>query len=283
MPTKIEWTDEVLEVTGGCTKCSVGCEHCWAIKEVWRMAHNPRLGDKWKGLVEKKNGVLNWTGGIKLFEDAREIPLKRKKPTTYFIVSKADLFHPKVPFEFIDKVISIIALCPQHTFQVLTKRPEIMCRYFGKDYQRTRSDNINKLMQIIKRSPYYFIQDCCKGSMTLPNLWLGVTVEHPDYKNRADILRQIPAAKRFISFEPLLADMGEVNLEGIDWVIIGCESGPHRRPCKLEWVRNLVRQGQAAGAAVFVKQLNINGRVSHSMAEWPVDLRVREYPLKDKQ
>ena len=110
----------------------------------------------------------------------------------------------------------------------------------------------------------------------LPNLYLGVSVENPVYWNRAFILKDIPSAKKFISIEPLLGYMGAIQSENIDQIIIGCESGPKRRPCKIEWVRSLVEQAKEAGVNIFVKQLDINGKVSHDMNEWPEDLRLQE-------
>lgn len=226
MVSKIEWTGETLEATGGCEECSPGCRGCYARLLIWRLAHNPVCGDKYKGLVKKVNGKLRWTGKIKLFPEHFEAVLKRKKPTTYFIDSRSDLFHPSVPFDFIDKGMYVIGKCPQHTFQILTKRPELTAEF-------TRTIRYNDI---------------------LPNVWLGVTIEHPDYKSRADILRQIPAAVRFLSIEPCLADMGELNLEGIDWVILGGESGPGARPMHPDWARGVRDQCQAAGVLFFFKQ-----------------------------
>lgn len=247
MASKIDWTEKVWEVTGGCTKCSPGCQECWAISQVWRMAHNPLLGDKWKGLVEKTKSGYNWTGNIKMFEQALNIPLGRKKPTTYFVDSKADLFHESVPFEFIDKVWDMARKCPQHTFQILTKR--------------------------IKRVPDFLYQTYGKNYTPFKNLWLGVTICTPEEKPNIDVLRDIPAAIRFISFEPLLADMGEINLEGISWVIVGCESGPKHRPCDVKWVESIVRQCESAQVPCFVKQINILNHIYKIPKGWP-----QEYP-----
>lgn len=318
MPTKIPYCDAVLEVTGGCTKCSPGCLNCWAIKEVWRMAHNPLLGDKWQGLVEKKNGVLNWTGRIKLFEDALQIPLGRKKPTTYFIDSKADLFHPKVPWNYRLKAIRIMAQTPQHTYLILTKRIDIA------------KEGISFCMGY----PYY--------KWPLLNVHLGVSIStQKEADEKIPILLQIPAAVRFVSAEPLLApiDFSKIHWpyqwghsgchchshphpDGtrgrhlhhhhderckcpIDQIIIGAESkgGYPGRPCELKWVKNLIGQADAAGVAVFVKQLHLWGvnwysrlfetpqeaklhlgecnpklKLSKDPKEWPVWAQRQEYP-----
>ena len=261
--SKISWTERTWEVTGGCTEYSIGCCGCYARGLIWRLAHQTgKQYDKYRGLVKKINGKLRWTGKIVLFDEHLDQPVKRKIPTTYFVDSRSDLFHPDVPFEFIENVMSIIGDCPQHTFQILTKRPEIMLEYFN---------SLGKQFEL----------SC------MSNLHLGVTVEHPDYKHRISTLLQIPAARRFVSVEPMLGRVklprlimplsyDEPGLPYIDWVIIGCESGSNRRPCKLEWVRSIVEQCKAAGVSIFVKQLDINGKVEKDISNFPADLRVRE-------
>lgn len=256
MPSKIPYCDKVLEVTGGCTKCSLGCKNDWALDEVWRMSHNPLLGDKWQGLVEKKNGVLDWTGKIKLFAEALQIPLKRKKPTTYFVDSKADLFHEKVPIGFLTHVFDTIYQCPQHTFLILTKRPEQALKMmWGKHGEGWR----------------YFGE----GDFH-PNVHLGVTVcNQPEADEKIPIGLQIPGFD-WISFEPLLGDIdlrkymlprgyhiiGEPS--NPDRVVVGCESGPKRRECKPEWIVSIVGQCKAAGVDYLIKQVEINGKVEHN-------------------
>ncbi len=240
----IEWTQWTLEVSAGCTECSPGCRNCYARRIIWRLAHNPTCGDKYQGLVEKINGKLCWTGKIKLFPEHLEPVLRRKKPTTYFVDSRSDLFHEKVPFEFIDKVIEVTEVTPWHTYQLLTKRPEVMLEYFKWRWNNADQHNLD----CTKAKQWLAEHKLLGNSMKLPNLWLGVTIEHPDYKDRADILRKIPAAKRFISFEPLLKDMGKLNLEGIDQVIVGGESGPGARPMHPDWVRSIRDQCQAGWA-----------------------------------
>jgi protein gp37 len=151
-------------------------------------------------------------------------PLKRKKPTVYFVNSMSDLFHQKVHFSYIEKVFKVIAACPQHNFQILTKRPERMARYFKKRHVPN-------------------------------NCWLGTTVEDKKYGvPRIDILRTIPARIRFLSIEPLLEDIGIINLESIHWVIVGGESGPKARPMKRTWVENIREQCHDQGASFFFKQ-----------------------------
>lgn len=153
-----------------------------------------------------------------------EQPLNRKKPTTYFVNSMSDLFHEDIPDEYLDRVFSVIRRTPQHTYQILTKRSS--------------------------RLPEFFSGRVCPG-----NVWLGVSVEDRQYGlPRIDDLRQVQARIRFLSVEPLLEDIGEVNFSGIHWVIVGGESGSKARPMKSEWVQNIKCQADAAGVAFFFKQ-----------------------------
>ncbi len=153
-----------------------------------------------------------------------EQPLCRKKPTVYFVNSMSDLFHERVPFAFIDQVMGVMEQTPQHTYQVLTKRAARMKKYFSKRTPPT-------------------------------NAWLGVSVE--DRKHgvpRIDHLRELPATIRFLSVEPLLEDIGHIDLQGIHWVIVGGESGPKARPMRKEWVANIKVQCDSMGVAFFFKQ-----------------------------
>lgn len=160
---------------------------------------------------------------LTLHEKVLEEPKNWKKPNNIFVCSMSDLFHINVPFEFIDKVMQTINETPQHTYQILTKRAERMNMYFS--------------------------------TRTIPvNAWLGVTVEVADSKNRIDYLRQLPATIKFLSCEPLLEDLGEINLEGIDWVIVGGESGTSARPMNEEWAVSIMKQTEEQGAAFFFKQ-----------------------------
>ncbi len=151
-------------------------------------------------------------------------PLQRKKPTVYFVNSMSDLFHDDVPDAFVDQVFKVIAATPQHTYQILTKRAE--------------------------RLPKYFAKRECPG-----NVWLGVSVEDQRYGvPRIDCLRQVRAHIRFLSVEPLLEDLGIVDLTDIHWVIVGGESGHHARPMREEWLASVKRQADDAGCAFFFKQ-----------------------------
>lgn len=171
-------------------------------------------------------GAAGYENGFKLaMHPARlEQPLQRKKPTVYFVNSMSDLFHEDLPDEFLDRVFSVIQHTPQHTYQILTKRAD--------------------------RLPQYFAREACPQ-----NVWLGVSVE--DRKHgipRIADLRQVNARIRFLSVEPLLEDLGEIDLTGIHWVIVGGESGPKARPMHEDWVAHVKEQTDAAGVAFFFKQ-----------------------------
>lgn len=174
----------------------------------------------------KAMGTPKYTNGfdVTLHEDALDEPKKWRKPRTIFVCSMSDLFHKDVPFEFVDKVMQVVKETPQHRYQLLTKRAERMEEYF-----RTRQ---------------------------VPgNVWIGVTVEVKNSKGRIDNLRSIQNAPiRFLSCEPLLEDLGDLNLDGIDWIIVGGESGTQARPMKEEWVKHIKVQCDAADKAFFFKQ-----------------------------
>ena len=223
-------------------------------------------------------------------------PLSWRKPSKVFVNSMSDLFHEDVPDAFIDKVFAVMALAPQHTFQVLTKRPERMRAYMSN----TRGAEgvicrVNTAGRDIPKGSWW------KGEHTSwpwRNVWLGVSVEdQPRADERIPLLLQTPAAVRFISAEPLLGPIHISNqfIPWLDWVIIGGESGPYARPCDLAWVRSIVAQCNTASVACFVKQLGarpIAGRMPHpddmfirlasrkggDPAEWSEDLRIRQFP-----
>ncbi len=267
--TKIPWTEKTWNPVVGCSKVSPGCLNCYAERMALRQAHMelaryeehandeypPQfMGGKYFDVVDLCK--RKWNGKIFCDEKALEIPLHWKKPRMIFVCSMGDLFHPSVPFEFIEKAMAVIEECQQHTFQLLTKRPHVMLEYFS---------GIGQLYKL----------SCCS------NLWFGVTAENQEWwDKRKEALFGIPATVHFVSNEPLLSRIvyTDDDLKRLDWVIIGCESGPNRRPCKLEWVWSLIQQCRAAGVAPFVKQLSIKGKVSKDMSEWPPEFRIREYP-----
>ena len=160
---------------------------------------------------------------LTLHEEELDEPLKWKGTHNIFVCSMSDIFHENVPFDFVDKIMTVIVKTPQHRYQILTKRAERMAEYF-------------------------------KGKTIPENVWLGVTVECKDTKKRIDELRHLNASVKFLSCEPLLEDLEELNLNGIDWVIVGGESGPKARPMKEEWVLNIKEQVEAQNATFFFKQ-----------------------------
>lgn len=209
--TKIEWTEQTWNPATGCTKISPGCAHCYA--EV--MARRLQA----MGVKGYENGFA-----LTLLPERLDEPLKRKRPTVYFVNSMSDLFHEEIPDTYIDKVFRVIEQAPQHTFQILTKRAERMA-----DFMRTR------------RPP--------------DNAWLGVTVENRAHGlPRIDLLRTVKARIRFLSMEPLLEDLGEVDLSSIHWVIVGGESGSSARPMQPQWASNIRHQCASQKVAFFFKQ-----------------------------
>ncbi len=170
-------------------------------------------------------GVEKYSNGFTptFHEDTLNDPLKWRFPHTIFVCSMADLFHETVPFSFIDKVMNTIMRTEQHRYQILTKRAARMAEYFA--------------------------------DRTIPkNVWLGVTVESSSEKKRIDSLRRLDASIRFLSCEPLVDDLGKLDLAGIDWVIVGGESGVQARPMKPDWVRSILQQADEQGVAFFFKQ-----------------------------
>jgi protein gp37 len=208
--TKIEWTDKTWNPVTGCTKRSIGCANCYAENMARRLCA--------MGQEKYENGFR-----LTMHEDSLEEPLSWQNPHTIFVCSMSDMFHEKVPFDFIDKVIETIRKTPQHRYQLLTKRDKRMAKYF-----ETRP--------------------------VPENVWLGVTVEAKKMRTRIDTLRNIPATIRFLSCEPLLEDLGDIDLKNIHWVIVGGESGKKARPMKEEWALSIEQQAAASGSAFFFKQ-----------------------------
>lgn len=209
--TKIEWSEQVWNPTTGCTKISAGCKYCYA--EV--MATRLQAMD-----------VKGYENGFELsiLPERLYAPLKRKKPTLYFVNSMSDLFHENIPDSFIEQVFSVIAQAPQHQFQILTKRAERLASFF-------------------------------KTRIPPDNAWLGVTVENKsDGLARLDFLKTVNATIRFLSCEPLLEDLGLIDLTGIHWVIVGGESGVKARPMKAEWAETIRLQCLEQNVQFFFKQ-----------------------------
>jgi protein gp37 len=214
MATKIEWTQKVWNPVTGCTKVSEACQNCYAEVMARRLQKMPGSA------VKYRNGFQPTIHVSSLGE-----PLEWKKPSMVFVCSMGDLFHKDVSFDFIDMVMNVIRECPQHSFQILTKRPERMAEYF------------NPLRGVPE------------------NVWLGTTCENSKHYDRIDALRSIEAPNvKFLSCEPLLGPMNDINLWCIDWVITGGESGACARRTPVEWFRGLRDACLRWNTSFFFKQ-----------------------------
>lgn len=272
MASDIEWTDETWNPTTGCTPVSAGCLNCYAAT----FAHRG-LTEAHRGLTVLRDGRAVFNGKIKLHEDRLAIPLKWRKPRRVFVDSMSDLFHEGVPFDFVDRVFAVMALCPQHTFQVLTKRPERMAEYVTS---RGRAKRIWSAVGIIDPSVIKIEGKNVEWSFGIPaNAWLGTSIENQDTADeRIPHLLRCPAAVRFLSYEPALGpvvlrfypSINQIQREQmlgysaasrvadgmkIGWVIVGGESGRGARPANIEWFRAVRDQCKAAGVAFFMKQM----------------------------
>lgn len=205
----IEWTDHTWNPLLGCDKCSEGCKFCYAIRTAWRLAHNPnpKIAAAYAGLVEQRaDGSLNWTGKINLLPDRLRQPLSWPKPARIFVNSQSDLFHEAVPDKFIAAVFGVMAACPQHTFQVLTKRPERMAAWFK--WVSTGKVPRAWCVGLAGAGAYLPGGLLHRGDLSewpLPNVWLGTSVENQRTADeRIPELLKVPARVRFLSCEPLL-------------------------------------------------------------------------------
>lgn len=265
MSTNIEWTNETWNPTTGCAKVSPGCKNCYAETMTKRLA---AMGQqKYQGILTE-SGRFN--GTVRTHEDTLRIPFTWRKPRKVFVNSMSDLFHADVPFWFIDRVFATMALTPQHTYQILTKRPDRMAEYY--DYCAVRM-KLEKAVNVTLQHQW-----------PLHNVWLGISVEDQAAADeRIPHLLKCPAAVRFLSCEPLVKSVDMTVLfhdctgctdtdrrsegthqsgtyqhpsfpQGIHWVIAGGESGPNARPMHPDWARQLRDQCQAAGVAFFFKQ-----------------------------
>lgn len=268
--TNIEWAGHTWNPLAGCSVVTPGCKRCYAMRLAKRLG---AMGNPlYAGLTLDTNGGAVWTGEMRKAPRHTLLePLRRKKPTVYFVNSMSDLFHENVPDEWIDEIFAVMALCGHHTFQILTKRAERMREYCTQVLTPTR------LVAAALKLPR---GEVFNATWPLPNVWLGVSTED---QTRADeripVLLNTPAAIRFISAEPLLApiDLDKVWLasEGetwLDWVIVGGESGGGYRPMAPEWAYSLRDQCVAAGVPVFIKQMAGKKPI-------PADLARREFPV----
>lgn len=208
--SKIEWTESTWNPVTGCSEISAGCKNCYAKRMALRL---------------QAMGQPNYRNGFRVtcHSKSLDLPLSWKKPQMIFVNSMSDLFHVKVPCEFISKIFDVMSRTQQHIYQFLTKRAE-------------RLAELSDLMPWSK------------------NVWAGVTVEATEYKYRIELLRQTKANIKFLSLEPLLEDLGKLELTGVDWVITGGESGPGARPINADWVRNIREQCIEQNVPFFFKQ-----------------------------
>ncbi len=228
--SSIEWTDSTWNPVVGCTKVSPGCANCYAERMAKRLAAiakstrdkggNPGRGANYEQVVNQRG---RWNGKVFLDHDAVEDPLSWRLPRTVFVNSMSDLFHEDVPLDFIKRVFEVMNACPQHVFQVLTKRPEITAEYAA----------------------------CLEWS---DNIWMGASVEDSKVTWRVHELRKVPAAVRFLSVEPLLGPIPQLPVKDIQWVIVGGESGPGARPMQGSWVRQIRDRCERYDVPFFFKQ-----------------------------
>lgn len=221
--TSIEWTDSTWNPVAGCTILTAGCTNCYAMRMAARLE---AMGtEKYVGTTRKSGGRAKWTGHIKLDHKALSVPQTWLKPRRVFVNSMSDLFHADVPADFIRQVWLTMEQTPRHTYQILTKRPERMAEVLGRgDFP------------------------------ILSNVWLGTSVEDGRVLERLNDLRQVPAAIRFVSFEPLIGSVAGAELHDIHWAIVGGESGPNARPMDPVWVDEIEAACRHAGTAFFFKQ-----------------------------
>lgn len=283
--TPIQWTDQTWNPVRGCSPVSPGCKNCYAERTGGRFCKPGAPFDGFIQIGKNGNPGPHWTGKVELMPHMLDVPLQTKKPTTWFVNSMSDLFHEALPDEAINQVFAVMALCPQHTFQVLTKRAERMRAYFS-DSGRVGEEVSVLFYELWKANYKPSAEDRSRGfalapvpKFPLPNVWLGVSVEDRERLNRIDLLRQTPAAVRFVSFEPLLEHLGEIDLRGIDLAIWGGESGPGARECHADWIRNGMRQAKRDGCKNFVKQLGANTWIDRD--RWHNDVRIKASDKKD--
>ena len=264
--TKISWTHlpgykgETWNVILGCSRVSPGCSRCYAEVITARFAEDPK--SPFHGLATITNsGEARWTNEIRFMHHRIHLPKSWREPRCVFVNSMGDLFHKDVPFDFLSSVFDVMTECNKHIFIILTKRPEIM-----RDY-----------MQL---NPQY-VQS---------HIWLGTSVENQETVNeRLPILISTLASKKVVSAEPLLGPIDISDYHGIDWILIGGESGVHARPFHVEWGLNLIAQCREIGVVPFMKQLGRNpyqnGKQLHlkdskggDPNEWVQALQVQEWP-----
>ena len=212
--SQIEWTDSTWNPITGCTKVSRGCDNCYA----------ERLAERFRGV---KGHPYEQGFDLRVWPARVSLPLSWKRPRHIFVNSMSDLFHKNIPRDFIEQVFGTMEQADWHVYQVLTKRSSLMRDFVNERYRKAPVPS---------------------------HIWLGVSVEDQQALSRIEHLKQANASIRFLSLEPLLESLGQLDLNGIEWVITGGESGPHWRPVQLEWVRDIRDQCLKAKVAFFFKQ-----------------------------
>lgn len=240
----IEWTEATWNPVAGCSLVSPGCTNCYAMRMAARLACMGQ--SKYLDTTRNIGGRAIWNGQINLDEASIDLPLSWKKGRLIFVNSMSDLFHETIPFEFIQRVFQVMLQTPQHNYQILTKRAE-------------------RMAELSSNLPW------------ADNIWLGVSVENQDYLWRADYLRQTPAKIKFLSLEPLLGPLTNLDLTAIDWLIVGGESGPKARPMSPSWVREIRDTAIKSKVPFYFKQWGgtnkkANGNIldDRKWEEWPV-------------
>ena len=241
--SNIAWTDATWNAVIGCSKVSEGCHNCYAegLALRYKWSTNP-----WAARFAAEN--------VKLKPQKLDLPLRWAEPKRVFVNSLSDVFHELVPEEYIDRMFAVMAMTPRHTFQILTKRPERQRQYMRDAATHSRVlDLVSSAADWLpisrrKYKPEHF-------DWPLPNVVLGTSIENNRWLHRADLLRDTPAAVRFISAEPLLGSVKTLDLTNIDQVIVGGESGPGHRPFDMEWAREVRDNAVASGTAFFMKQI----------------------------
>lgn len=305
MSTTISWTNETWNPIVGCSRISAGCKNCYAASasKSARLLQFPQYQQ-----------VKDWDGTLTFVENQLLKPLSWKSPKKVFACSMSDIGHENVENEWLDKIFSVMAIA-NHTFQVLTKRPERLKTYLRSGAkQRIRRGAVDLGRQLGLPPKRYEVYETCQFRWPLPNVWIGTSIENQKTADdRIPKLLQTPAAKLFLSCEPLLeavdltkiyriSNLTQTELTWLDylhWIIIGGESGVGARPCHIEWIRSIVRQCKPTNVAVFVKQLGSNAiestpyidgvvqnnfqmklldRKGGNIDEFPKDLRIQQFP-----
>lgn len=315
--SKIQWTEETWNPIAGCSKKSDGCRNCYAIPMAHRLEamaigldnqgkNSGRIAN-YKGLTEKRGDRLEWTGAVRFIPEALQIPLKRKKPTIYFVNSMSDIGHDLVQDEWLDQIFAVMALTPQHQYQILTKRPERLVKYLCSDI------DCDNRIEAWGSAGFELTGEYERFEEPLKNVWIGISAENQKaWNERSPFLNAIARIgwKTMISFEPLLEainirdfNVGAMYLAGFDsegsgnglesgcfflndcWAIIGGESGHGSRHFSVYWAINMINQLEQAKIPVFVKQLGSNhdwknkcGKKGDEFESFPESLKIREMP-----